>query len=93
MIGFDYGTSNCSVAMMANGQPQIIPLMSVNNSPSKTIASNLYAPDRDIICHWLYQQISPEQQVLFKSSHAQQLLKAQRALRELSFDGIDSELL
>jgi hypothetical chaperone protein len=93
MIGFDYGTSNCSVAMMANGQPQIIPLMSVNNSPSKTIASNLYAPDRDIICHWLYQQISPEQQVLFKSSHAQQLLKAQRALRELSFDGIDSELV
>ncbi len=93
MIGFDYGTSNCSIAMMADGQPQIIPLTSVNNQQSNTIASNLYAPDRDIICHWLYQQVSPEQQALFKQSHTQQLQKAQRALRELSFDGIDSELV
>ncbi len=79
--------------MMADGQPQIIPLTSVNNQQSNTIASNLYAPDRDIICHWLYQQVSPEQQALFKQSHTQQLQKAQRALRELSFDGIDSELV
>lgn len=93
MIGFDYGTSNCSVAMMADGQPKIIPLMGINNQQSNTIASNLYAPDRDLICHWLYQQISPAQQVIFKGSHAPQLQKAQRALRELSFDGIATELL
>lgn len=93
MIGFDYGTSNCSVAIMADGKPKIIPLISDDDQHSKTIASNLYAPDRDIISHWLYQQISPEQQTLFKKSHALQLQKAQRALRELSFDGIASELL
>ena len=93
MIGFDYGTSNCSVAIMANGQPQIIPLLIGKNQKSNTIASNLYAPDRDIICHWLYQQLSNEQQSLFKNSHALPLQKAQRALRELNFDGIATELL
>ncbi len=93
MIGFDYGTSNCSVAIMANGQPQIIPLKTSHDQQSNTIASNLYAPDRDIITHWLFQQLSPEQQVLFKQTRAPQLQKAQRALRELSFDGISSELL
>jgi len=88
MIGFDYGTSNCSVAIMADGQPKIIPLNGAN-----TIASNLYAPDRDIISHWLCQQLSNEQQITFKSERAAQLQKSQRALRELTFDGIDSELV
>ena len=89
MIGFDYGTSNCSVAKMHNGQPKILQLA----NDSKTIASNLYAPDRDIICHWLYQQLSSEQQKTFKSSRAPQLQKSQRALRELAFDGISNELV
>ncbi|MDX2368060.1 MAG: molecular chaperone [Colwellia sp.] len=89
MIGFDYGTSNCSVAKMHNGQPEILQLV----NGSKTIASNLYAPDRDIICHWLCQQLSSEQQKAFKSVRAPQLQKSQRALRELAFDGIGSELV
>jgi len=89
MIGFDYGTSNCSVAIMANGQPKIIPLYNGEN----TIASNLYAPDRDIISHWLYQHLTEEEQSTFKNSRGPQLQKAQRALRELSFDGIASDLL
>ena len=93
MIGFDYGTSNCSVAIMADGQPQIIPLVNVNNQQSNTIASNLYAPDRDIITHWLYQQLPAKQQALFKGTRTVQLQKAQRALRELNFDGIASDLL
>ncbi len=89
MIGFDYGTSNCSVAIMANNQPKIVPL--INNQ--KTISSNLYAPDRDIISHWLCQQLSTEQQRVFKKSRTLQLQKAQRALRELTFDGINHELV
>lgn len=98
MIGFDYGTSNCSVAKMHNGQPQIIPLLNANSNDStssstKTIASNLYAPDRDVISHWLYQQLPQAQQNSFKKERAPQLQKAQRALRELSFDGIASDLL
>lgn len=93
MIGFDYGTSNCSVAHMVDGKPRIIPLATMTNHQSNTIASNLYAPDRDIIAHWLYQHISPKEQAIFKSSRALQLQKAQRSLRELSFDGIASDLL
>jgi len=89
MIGFDYGTSNCSVAIMANNQPKIIPL--INNQ--KTIPSNLYAPDRDIISHWLYQQLNTEQQGVFKENRPLQLQKAQLALRELTFDGINHDLV
>lgn len=88
MIGFDYGTSNCSVAIMANGQPKIIELHNEN-----TIASNLYAPDRDIISHWLCQQLTDEQKNIFKNARIPQLQKSQRALRELAFDGIDNNLV
>ncbi|MGV2872318.1 molecular chaperone [Colwellia sp. E150_009] len=88
MIGFDYGTSNCSVAVMNNGQPKIVSLLNNN-----TIASNLYAPDRDIITHWLHQQLKGEQQADFATERKIQLLKGQRAQRELALDGIDSELV
>ncbi len=89
MIGFDYGTSNCSVAKMHNGHPEILQLV----NGSTTIASNLYAPDRDVICHWLYQQISSDQQQAFKIARAPQLQKSQRALRELAYDGIEPDLV
>lgn len=88
MIGFDYGTSNCSVAVMNNGQPKIVPLLNNN-----TIASNLYAPDRDIISHWLHQQLKGDQQSVFKDERKMQLQKSQRALRELVLDGIDQNLV
>ena len=88
MIGFDYGTSNCSVAVMESGQPSIVPLL--NNT---TIASNLYAPDRDIISHWLSQQLPSDQQASFATERKMQLQKSQRALRELKLDGINTNLL
>ena len=88
MIGFDYGTSNCSVATIVNGQPHVVPLAN-----QQSIASNLYAPDRDVITYWLHQQLSSEQQASFKTERAAQLQKSQRALRELAFDGIDSNLV
>ena len=77
MIGFDYGTSNCSVAVMDNGQPKIVPLLNNN-----TIASNLYATDRDIITHWLHQQLKGEQHNSFLIERQPQLQKSKRALRE-----------
>lgn len=73
---------------MDNGQPQIVPLLN-----QKTIASNLYAPDRDIITHWLHQNLIGEQKNNFKNERIGQLQKSQRALRELAFDGIDNELV
>ena len=88
MIGFDYGTSNCAVATMKNEQPYIIPLL----SNSTYIASNLYAPSRDIISYWLSQQLSQHQKTDYISQRKSQLQRAQTALRELNFDGIASEL-
>ncbi|TYK64687.1 molecular chaperone [Colwellia echini] len=88
MIGFDYGTSNCGVATMNNGQPYIIPLLG-NES---YIASNLYAPSRDVIANWLSGQLAPEQQENYLVERKNQILKGQAALRELKYDGIPSEL-
>ena len=89
MRGFDYGTSNCGVATMCNGQPHIIPLLG-NES---YIASNLYAPSRDVIANWLSGQLNPAQQESYLTDRKNQLQKGQAALRELKFDGISSELL
>jgi hypothetical chaperone protein len=89
MIGFDYGTSNCGVATMRNGQPYIIPLL----GDESYIASNLYAPSRDVITHWLSQQLPATQQTTFLTERKNQLQKGQSALRELKFDGIASDLL
>ncbi|WP_232771260.1 molecular chaperone [Colwellia sp. 75C3] len=89
MIGFDYGTSNCGVATMRNGQPHIIPLL----GDESYIASNLYAPSRDVITNWLSQQLPATQQATFLTDRKNQLQKGQSALRELKFDGISSDLL
>ena len=89
MIGFDYGTSNCGVATMRNGQPHIIRLL----GDESYIASNLYAPSRDVITNWLSQQLVGTQHADFLAARKNQLQKGQSALRELKFDGISSELL
>jgi len=93
MIGFDYGTSNCGVATMRNGQPHIIPLLGNELGGGSYIASNLYAPSRDVIANWLSQQLDSTQQPSFIAERKNQLQKGQAALRELKFDGISSELL
>ncbi|MBP2167499.1 putative chaperone protein [Erwinia toletana] len=49
-IGFDYGTANCSVAVMENGAPRLLPLE--NNSP--WLPSMLCAPTREAISEWLF---------------------------------------
>ncbi len=74
---------------MRNGQPHIIPLL----GDASYIASNLYAPSRDVIANWLSQQLASPQQASFIAERKNQLQKGQAALRELKFDGISSELL
>ena len=74
---------------MRNGQPHIIPLL----GDESYIASNLYAPSRDVISNWLSQQLATTQQAEFIAERKNQLKKGQAALRELKFDGISSELL
>ncbi|OON39686.1 molecular chaperone [Izhakiella australiensis] len=71
-IGFDYGTANCSVAVMENGAPRLLPLE--NNSP--LLPSMLCAPVRDAVSEWLYrhhQVATPDKEsaaLLRRSLHA-----------------------
>jgi len=93
MIGFDYGTSNCGVATMRNGQPHIIPLLGDQPGAGSYIASNLYAPSRDVITNWLAQQLPTTEHANYLVERKNQIQKGQAALRELKFDGISSDLL
>lgn len=56
-IGFDYGTSNCSVAVMKEGTPTLIPL----EGDSVYIPSTLCAPTRESVSEHLFRhrQIAP----------------------------------
>lgn len=49
-IGFDYGTANCSVAVMREGAPQLLTLE--NGSP--LLPSMISAPTREAVSEWLY---------------------------------------
>ncbi|HCH02789.1 MAG TPA: molecular chaperone [Vibrio sp.] len=57
-IGFDYGTANCSVAMMENGNPRLLPL----EGDSHFIPSTICAPTRESVAEYLYRfmQVQPK---------------------------------
>ena len=88
MIGFDYGTSNCAVGVMENDHPELIRL----TDNSRYLPSTLYAPSREIIVNWLYQQLPPEEQHTFKKLRMLPLQKGQSVARELTLDGISTQL-
>lgn len=74
---------------MRDNQPHIIPLL----GDESYIASNLYAPSRDVIANWLSQQLASPQHANYLAERKMQLQKGHAALRELKYDGISSELL
>jgi hypothetical chaperone protein len=49
-IGFDYGTANCSVAVMRNGAPALLEM----ENGSSLLPSMLCAPAREAVSEWLY---------------------------------------
>ncbi|MDU6923448.1 molecular chaperone [Franconibacter helveticus] len=49
-IGFDYGTANCSVAVMRDGAPQILTM----ENGSALLPSMISAPTREAVSEWLY---------------------------------------
>lgn len=78
-IGFDYGTSNCAVAVMKSGVPTLLPL----EGDSVYIPSTLCAPTRESVSEHLFRhcKISPSNEI------GQQILK-----RSIAFnrdEGID----
>ena len=53
-IGFDYGTSNCSVAIMKEGKPTLLPLEGEN----VYIPSTLCAPTRESVSEHLFRHLN-----------------------------------
>ncbi|EST58862.1 molecular chaperone [Proteus hauseri] len=53
-IGFDYGTSNCSVAMMKEGKPTLLPL----EGNDVYIPSTLCAPTRESVSEHLFRHLN-----------------------------------
>ncbi|MEZ8142929.1 molecular chaperone [Enterovibrio sp. FF113] len=53
-IGFDYGTANCSVAVIENGVPRLLPL----EGDSPFIPSTLCAPTREAVSEYLWRHFS-----------------------------------
>ncbi|KFB98421.1 putative heat shock protein [Trabulsiella guamensis ATCC 49490] len=49
-IGFDYGTANCSVAVMQGDSPQLLTM----ENGSTLLPSMLCAPTREAVSEWLY---------------------------------------
>lgn len=49
-VGFDYGTANCSVAVMQEGVPRLLTL----ENGSALLPSMLCAPTREAVSEWLY---------------------------------------
>ena len=49
-IGFDYGTANCSVAVMRDGVPQLLTM----ENGSGLLPSMISAPTREAVSEWLY---------------------------------------
>lgn len=71
-IGFDYGTSNCAVALMQQGQVRILPL----EADARYLPSTLYAPHRDVIADLLLAQLPAAQQDDYRRARQNMLAKA-----------------
>ncbi|MFD1090614.1 molecular chaperone [Providencia vermicola] len=78
-IGFDYGTSNCAVAIMENGVPKLLPL----EGEKAYIPSTLCAPTRESVSEHLFRhcKISPSDDI------GQQILRRSMAFNQE--EGVD----
>ena len=88
-VGFDYGTSNCAMACIENGQSRLIPLY--NNNPF--VPSTLYAFERAFITEALWQQISDNESKLhFATSRSASLSQSRTHKIEHSLTNVSDGL-
>src|SRR6187402_1814495 len=88
-VGFDYGTSICAMAHIADGQPRLVPLYGANCF----VPSTLYALERPLIAEAIC-QVLPEGHAKksYAQSRASQLGQARAAKLEHSLSSADSGL-
>lgn len=73
-VGFDYGTANCSLAVMEHGAPRLLLL----EQQSPYLQSMLCAPSREAVSEWLWRH----HQVTAEGDNAQLLQRAINHNRE-----------
>lgn len=89
-IGFDFGTSNCACGVYQNQHPHLVSLP----EHGRYMPSTLFAPTRDMMAGWFYQQL--QQSGLgenYRVARQNQLPASLRALKEADLDGYDCRLL
>ena len=86
-IGFDYGTSNCAVAVMEQGSPRLL-----NLGASRYLPSTLHAPHRDAIAGLLAEGLAPAQQAEYLKLRGPVVTRAQAVRRQMREEGLIDEL-
>lgn len=88
-VGFDYGTSNCAMAHIVNGQPRLVPLYGTNCF----VPSTLYALERPLIADAIC-QLLPEGEAKknYAQSRASLLGQSRAAKIEHSLEQADQGL-
>ncbi|GAA4902084.1 molecular chaperone [Ferrimonas pelagia] len=89
IAGFDFGTSNCAIGVMAAGAPELIALP----EHGRYMPSTLFAPRSEMISGWLYQQLDAAGRgTRYQQARGHQLSASLGALRELKLDGYGDQL-
>ena len=88
-IGFDYGTSNCAVAVMAEGKVRRVAL----EGDECYLPSTLFAPHREAIADLLLQQLPPHRQASFAELRQLAIAKGRRLRDSLEDEGLEYQLL
>ena len=78
-VGFDYGSANCSVGVMIDGQVSLLSL----STDSHYLPSTLYAMDRELIAEAVYQGLPSSQQPEYSHLRNSQLIRAKQVRHEL----------
>ncbi|MGY3882628.1 molecular chaperone [Aeromonas veronii] len=86
-IGFDYGTSNCAVAVMEQGSPRLL-----NLGPSRYLPSTLHAPHRDAIAGLLAEGLADSPQAAYLKLRGPVVTRAQAVRRQMREEGLIDEL-
>ncbi|MFB2865963.1 molecular chaperone [Aeromonas sp. MdU4] len=86
-IGFDYGTSNCAVAVMEQGSPRLL-----NLGASRYLPSTMHAPHRDAIAGLLAEGLAPAQQAEYLKLRGPVITRAQAVRRLMREEGLIDEL-
>ena len=88
-IGFDYGTSNCAVAWMSEGQVCRLPL----EGGDCYLPSTLFAPHRDAIADLLASSLPASSLPSFSQERQLAIAKGRRLRSSLEDEGLEYQLL